>query len=193
MKKIANKGFTLIEILIVIVIIAILALVVFIALNPVGRIADSNNTSRVSNIQQIFKAIQTYTVDHGGNYPANIPAPSSGSVILTTSAYGYNITGSATGATGATVGTPYCVTGTGTIPSATVTVTAGTAAGDCVQLTSSSSLYSEISTYLTSVPAGTYYVGENTSGNKILVFATGMQQGATTDTAGYPLAYEYGS
>ncbi len=189
MKDIKNKkGFTLIEILIVIVIIAILALVVFIALDPIGRIADANNTTTESNIQQIYKAIQTYTVDNKGQYPSGIPQPSTGSVILTTSAYGFSVTGSSTG-------TPYCVTGTGTIPNATVSIATGTAAGDCEALTSSSALYTAISTDLGSIPAGNYYVGENIAGDKILVFSTGngtaLPRGATTNTAGYPLVYEY--
>lgn len=38
-----NKGFTLIEILVVIAIIAILATVVFVALDPVTRFADARN------------------------------------------------------------------------------------------------------------------------------------------------------
>jgi prepilin-type N-terminal cleavage/methylation domain-containing protein len=189
MKKITNeKGFTLIEILIVIVIIAILALVVFIALDPIGRIADANNTTTESNIQQIYKAIQTYTVDNKGQYPSGIPTPSSGSVIVTSTAYGFSVTGSSTG-------TPYCVTGTGTIPNASVAIATGTAAGDCEQLTTGSALYTAISADLGSLPAGNYYVGENIAGNKILVFSTGtgaaLPKGATTNTAGYPLVYEY--
>jgi prepilin-type N-terminal cleavage/methylation domain-containing protein len=191
MKNIKNKkGFTLIEILIVIVIIAILALVVFIALDPIGRIADANNTTTESNVQQIYKAIQTYTVDNKGNYPTGIPQPSTGSVLDTTTStpLGFSVTGSS-------LGTPYCVTGTGTIPNVTLTIATGTAAGDCEQLTSTSSLYSAISSDLGSIPAGNYYVGENIAGDKILVFSTGngatLPRGATTNTAGYPLVYEY--
>ena len=41
-----KKGFTLIEILVVIAIIAILAVVVFVALNPAQRIKDSKNSRR---------------------------------------------------------------------------------------------------------------------------------------------------
>ncbi len=68
-----KKGFTLIEILIVIAIIAILALVVLVALNPVERFADARNSTRISNVSAVGNAILQYSADHGGSYPSMIP------------------------------------------------------------------------------------------------------------------------
>ncbi len=177
MKKINNKGFTLIEILIVIVIIAILALVVFVAINPVGRIHDANNSSRVSNVKSIFNAVQMYTSDNSGAYPGGLTQLSS--PLISSAAYGYSVTGS-------TIGVPNCVTGSGTLPNATVSVSSS-----CVQLTAGSTIYTELSKYVSSIPTGNYYLAENSAGNKVVVFATGMQQGVTSDTAGYPVAWDY--
>jgi prepilin-type N-terminal cleavage/methylation domain-containing protein len=178
MLKLKNKGFTLIEIIIVIVILAILALVVLVALNPAGRIADANNTSRTTNVQDIFNAIQTYTVDNGGQYPGGI-AQLTSSPTITNSPYGYSITGSE-------IGIPNCVTGTGTIPNATVTVSSA-----CTQLTAGSALATELKSYLSSIPSGNYYVAISSAGSKVVVFVTGMQKGASTNTSGYPVAWDY--
>ncbi len=187
MKKFNNKGFTLIEILIVIVIIAILALVVFVALNPVGRIADSNNTTMTSNIQQIFKSIQQYTVDNKGALPT-LPQLTSPAIVTSGTAYGYDIQGN-------TTGTPSCATTTtGTLPTQVATVVVS-GADSCETLAAFETAVPTMKNYLTSNPGVggnvNYYVAENASGTKVLVFATGMQKGATTNTTGYPIAYEY--
>lgn len=66
MKKNTNRGFTLIEILIVIGIIAILAAVVIIAINPARQFAQARNSQRVSNINAILNAIGQNTADNKG-------------------------------------------------------------------------------------------------------------------------------
>jgi len=63
MKK---RGFTLIEILIVIGIIAILAAVVVIAINPAKQFAQARNTQRESNINAILNAIGQRMADNKG-------------------------------------------------------------------------------------------------------------------------------
>jgi prepilin-type N-terminal cleavage/methylation domain-containing protein len=63
--EIKQRGFTLIELLIVIVIIAALAVSVFIALNPTKRLQDARNARRVTDIESIRTAINTYIVDKG--------------------------------------------------------------------------------------------------------------------------------
>jgi prepilin-type N-terminal cleavage/methylation domain-containing protein len=73
MKYISNrnsqKGFTLIEILVVIAILAVLAAVVFAALNPVGRFQDSRNTTRRQSMQEVLTALKLFSVDHSGFQP----------------------------------------------------------------------------------------------------------------------------
>jgi prepilin-type N-terminal cleavage/methylation domain-containing protein len=67
-KNLRNQGFTLIELLIVIAVMAILMAVVFVALNPLGRFADSRNARRWSDVNNILNAIKISQVDNGGIY-----------------------------------------------------------------------------------------------------------------------------
>lgn len=69
----ANKrGFTLIEILLVIGIIAVLATVVIVALDPAKRFEDARNSRRLSDIQSILSAVQQYIVDNKGSLPTRL-------------------------------------------------------------------------------------------------------------------------
>jgi type IV pilus assembly protein PilA len=71
-KKVAPRGFTLIEILIVIGIIAILAAIVLVAINPARQFRQASNTQRESNVNAILNAIGQYTVDNKGVLPTDI-------------------------------------------------------------------------------------------------------------------------
>ena len=71
-----QKGFTLIEILIVIGIIAILAAVVIVAINPARQFAQANNAQRSSNINTILNAIHQYAIDNKGTLPTGITTSS---------------------------------------------------------------------------------------------------------------------
>jgi len=61
-----QKGFTLVELLIVIAIIVILAGVVLVAVNPVRRFAEARNSTRFSDVTSILNAILEHQVDNDG-------------------------------------------------------------------------------------------------------------------------------
>lgn len=67
-----KRGFTLLEILLIIGIIATLVLVVIVALDPVKRFEDARNSRRLSDIQNILSAVQQYAVDNDGVIPDGI-------------------------------------------------------------------------------------------------------------------------
>ncbi|MFH1533746.1 MAG: prepilin-type N-terminal cleavage/methylation domain-containing protein [Nitrospirota bacterium] len=69
-----KKGFTLVEVLLVIVIIAILAAIVIVAINPGRQISQANNTQRSSDVKTILDATHEYGIDNRGTYPAAITA-----------------------------------------------------------------------------------------------------------------------
>ena len=69
--KTNQKGFTLIEILVVIGIIAILAAVVLLAINPARQFRLANDSQRTSNVNAILNAIGQFMADNNGALPAD--------------------------------------------------------------------------------------------------------------------------
>ncbi len=60
-----KKGFTLIEVLVVVGLIAVLAAITFIAINPAKNFADARNTQRSSDVLQILNAVTQFTSEDG--------------------------------------------------------------------------------------------------------------------------------
>ena len=76
LKNSMQRGFTLIEILLVMGIIAILAAAVIVGINPVRQFSQAKNTQRWSNINAILNSVHQYAVDNIGTLPSNIPTSS---------------------------------------------------------------------------------------------------------------------
>lgn len=68
-----HKGFTLLEMLLVVALIAILASIVIFAINPGKQLADARNAQRSTDVNTILNAIYQYSLDNGGDLPGDIP------------------------------------------------------------------------------------------------------------------------
>ncbi len=95
-KKSQERGFTLIEILVVIAIIAILAAIVLVAINPARRFQDARNSQRQANVESILNAIQQNMVDNRGittctGIPAGTTAAPATPLFIRSTAGGVNL------------------------------------------------------------------------------------------------------
>lgn len=95
MEKKTYKGFSLVEILVVVALIAILATITIVAINPAKNFADTRNTQRSADVSTILNAVTQYTSEQGhtiadlGTIPACTSTPTeigtgTGLVNLTT-------------------------------------------------------------------------------------------------------------
>jgi prepilin-type N-terminal cleavage/methylation domain-containing protein len=72
MKHRNQKGFTLLEILLVVAAIAVLAGIVIVAINPGKQLADTRNSQRRSDVTAILNSVYQYSIDNTGTLPASI-------------------------------------------------------------------------------------------------------------------------
>lgn len=70
-----KRGFTLIEVLLVVAIIAILAGIVILAINPNKQLADSRNAQRSADVNTILNGVYQYSVDNN-TIPSSITTTS---------------------------------------------------------------------------------------------------------------------
>ena len=63
-----TKGFTLVELIVVIILIGILAVGILVLLNPAAQFQKAADTQRKSDLAQIQKGLETYYIDHS-RYP----------------------------------------------------------------------------------------------------------------------------
>jgi len=91
-----KRGFTLLEILLVVAAIAILAGIVIIAVNPGKQLGDTRNAQRRSDVNTIMNAVYQYAIDNSGSLPSGIDSTYTSAQVLGTAGSGLDSTCTAT-------------------------------------------------------------------------------------------------
>jgi prepilin-type N-terminal cleavage/methylation domain-containing protein len=72
MNKVSQRGFTLLEVLLVVAAIAILAGIVIFAVNPGEILAKMRNSERQADLNMLVNALYQYALDNNGIFPADV-------------------------------------------------------------------------------------------------------------------------
>jgi prepilin-type N-terminal cleavage/methylation domain-containing protein len=116
-----KKGFTLLELLIVIGILAILSTTMILVINPAEMLRKARDSQRIADLSTVKSAIAYYITSVG-----------TPSIATTTAGYSYSHVSTVTGCTGAATGlatSSQAVDGTGWIPVNFATITGGSPIG----------------------------------------------------------------
>lgn len=72
--RLSKKGFTLVELLVVIGIIVLLFAVTLIAIDPAKRLRQARDAVRNQDVRDLLEAVQEFIVDNDGDSPAGLDA-----------------------------------------------------------------------------------------------------------------------
>lgn len=82
-KFVQEKGFTLVELVLVILILAILAAVTMTLLRPNQQLANQRDAQRKADLVSILNAIKQYSIDNNGSLPTGIQLNTNCSTAVT--------------------------------------------------------------------------------------------------------------
>ncbi|MBI2033818.1 MAG: prepilin-type N-terminal cleavage/methylation domain-containing protein [Candidatus Liptonbacteria bacterium] len=68
----SRRGFTLLEILLVVAALGILAGIVILAINPGKQLGDTRNAARKVDVNTIINGVYQYSLDNNGNLPSGL-------------------------------------------------------------------------------------------------------------------------
>lgn len=71
-----RRGFTLIELVVVIGVLAVLATIVLVAVNPSRQFSQSRNAQRQNDVAQVLNAVYQHAADNNGTLTASITTTS---------------------------------------------------------------------------------------------------------------------
>lgn len=80
--KNSKKGFTLIELILVIAIVAVLAGAIFVAIDPARRLNESRNAQREGDVIAMLDAVVKYQVDNDGDHHSEVSAITAGEYVI---------------------------------------------------------------------------------------------------------------
>lgn len=88
-----RKGFTMVELIIVIAIIAVLAAGIFVAIDPARRLHEARNSRRQTDVASMLDALIKIQADNRGTHYTTVAAATAGNFyVIGTSAAGCNTT-----------------------------------------------------------------------------------------------------